>query len=280
MQFTTATHQHRPALQALGMQVFGDDADFVNRSLDTLAGAGNVYVALQQDTLIAQLYAVPSFANGTQGHYLYALATAPAARGSGVMTQLMAYAEQQLAAAGSAFCALIPANPPLFAYYAKRGYAQPIMLRHLKKDIPPGAPGGPANFSAFSAARWLALRAQYISSAYIGFSQARSEMILQDVYDSGGQAAQSQEAYALYYQATGRLIIAESFGLSNAAVEQLAAAIAQKTGHICAHFTLPAAFGPFAGQGEARPYALYKPLCAVAQHATPPHLRFGFDELA
>lgn len=61
--------------------------------------------------------------NRMPARYVFAVATRISHRGQGISTRLLHKAHEVMMAEGSAASVLVPAEPSLFAYYEKRGYA-------------------------------------------------------------------------------------------------------------------------------------------------------------
>ncbi|MFV0412295.1 MAG: GNAT family N-acetyltransferase [Oscillospiraceae bacterium] len=279
--FLPAQPQDTPALRALWQQVFGDEESFISQSLLSFAGPGQVYVAKQQEKLVAQLLAVPCNMGGQSGVYLYALATAPSARGQGVMGGLMAYAEEEERQKGAVFSALIPAGAALYAYYEKRGYAQTLWLRRVllaPEAAQPGEDLPGVQFARPDAEGFAALREKYIQCPYINFTPGRYAPLLQDLYSQGAVFAINSGGYAVYMKTEDSVLVVELFAQNDAQAKAILCAIQEKTG--CGGMALTLAQQPalFAGQGVLQPAGLLKPLQSefVVKY---PYIRFGFDEL-
>lgn len=277
MQFRVAAEQDVPGIVRLSGEAFGDEEAFVRRSIDVWAGPGQVYVALDNEDVVAQLFAVPCWAAGQPGVYLYALATAPEWRKGGVMSALMQYAEEAEAQKGARFAALIPASEPLYGYYEKRAYTKKVLLRHLKKEVMPQQMDE-VDFTPFTPQVFAALRARYIETPYVDFTPERYGEVLADVYESGGLCAQSGEGYAVCFEQRENLVVAEMFAKNDVAAEGLLAGLARKTGKTKTVLTLAQNNNLCEGQGVLRPAGLWKPLWDGFDAQTL-YLRFGFDEI-
>lgn len=274
--YRVATAEDRPALAALWQQVFGDDTPFVTACLNVFAGPGNVYLAQDEAGGVqAMLLTVPCRIGFTQGVYLYALATLPAARGKGVMSGLMTFAERRALAGGAQFAALIPANVGLFGYYRNRGYTKDIVFRYASRELRPKLVGL-ADFSRPSPETFFRLRERFITAPYIAFPADRQEMILADLYDSGGGIVRATDGYAVFFRQEDRLLVPELFAEDDTQAENLLGALAEQSGLSKAELTLPQQGGPFAGQGLLRPAALIKPLDYAYAHEEV-YLRFALD---
>lgn len=166
--FRTARDSDTAALLSLWNRVFGDDETVAAGGLNQFAGTGNVFVADDNGTPVAMLLAVPCHIGSQRGIYLYALATEPDYRGNGIMSQLMAAAEQHKIHEGAQFSVLIPAEIPLFAYYKKRGYSQRLQLRVLQQNAK-DADGARPTFTPVESNQLTCLRNQYLQGSRVEF---------------------------------------------------------------------------------------------------------------
>lgn len=288
MDLRRMTAADRPGMVALWRQVFGDEAAYINRCIDGFVGARNVFVAMAGADVIAILSAAPCTLGGRQGAYLYALATAPARRATGVMSTLMAYAEGELAAAGATYAALIPANPPLFGYYRKRGYTVEVRLRfvELDKEGPEGWQKAAQNTGKTPCRttpmpkRLGALRARWLHlEEHITFETAQMAVVCEDMAASGLWLLEGEAGYAVCQKAGRVLLIPELGAAGDAAALGLCAEGLAQAGCDKAVVSLPAASSLLAGQGNVRPVALLKPLAGQVGPKAP-YLRFALDEVA
>lgn len=61
------------AVVALWQKERGDSAEFIKTALEKFAGAENIYVAEENDEIVAAALAVPVTLKGRSGSYLYGL---------------------------------------------------------------------------------------------------------------------------------------------------------------------------------------------------------------
>lgn len=273
-----ATTQDFPAIEALWQQVFEDEPEFIQRSLTQFAGMGQVYVAQQQGQLLAQLLAVPCRLQSAKGIYLYALATAPFARGQGVMSHMMRVAEAQEAGKGATFAVLIPASETLYTYYGQRGYTQMLHTRRLALAVKA------ANQSNVCAAplngeQFAQMRSRYAGVPYVDFTPARYQELLTDWYEIG-ESLYNSGGYAFYQPLPGKnkVLVAELFAQSDEQATAILQAIAAQTGINKMDITLAVGGRLCTGQGARHKAGLIKPLPG-ADIPQNPYLRFGFDNI-
>lgn len=121
--------------ERLWTMVFEDAPDF-QREFYALTGLSGPLVLLEDGQLQAML-ALPevalNFSDGwrVKGGYIYALATRPQARGRGYAGQLLQYACQVLRSQGADCILTVPAQPSLFSFFAKNGFASAFYHRRV-----------------------------------------------------------------------------------------------------------------------------------------------------
>lgn len=258
-------------------KVFGDSPDVVERCITNFIGKENIYVAQQDDIIVSILFAVPCWIGDRKGRYLFALATNPDFRGSGSMTALMEYAEQQEKNKGAEFACLIPATDELYAYYDKRGYSETIYLRAVTRPIRKNILAQ-AEIDTVSASRLELLRKQYMKFPYIAFSDESYREIIADVYAAGAETAETTGAYAVYYYNKDTLLVAELGARSDQEASELLEAIAQRTGIFTVEITLAEESKLFEAEGMQQKVGMLKPL-ASSLPQQPYYLRFALDEI-
>lgn len=109
--------------------VFGDSETAIQQFFAAFPDCLS-FVAEERGRLTAMVHALPQLLSpDVPAAYLYAVATAPHERGRGLCSQLMAFAEEQLSRRGFACCVLVPAETPLFRFYAQQGYETAFFRR-------------------------------------------------------------------------------------------------------------------------------------------------------
>lgn len=280
MDIRVAAELDRAALHQLWQDTFGDDSTFIDASLDVYAGKGHIYVAHEGEALLSQLLAVPCKIGSFNGVYLYALATTISARGKGIMTKLMKYAEDAEAKQGAVFACLIPANAPLFDYYKTRGYTvtsklfwQNILVKNektkneaLSTDVP-------------NAGLLIDLRQNYATRPYVDFEPERLQIITKDLAQEGFRVFYASCGYALAKKQEDFVLIPEFF-VQNGFDEFFYCAIASalNTTNLLISTTKPLD-NVLQISGIQKPFALFKSLSDYFVLDTPPYMRFGFEYL-
>lgn len=193
-----ARREEFPALAKLFVDSFGGTEQFAMSVLENFAGEGNVFAARQDGACTALLCAVPVTLCGRKGAYYYGLTTRPDQRGTGVMTTLMDTAGQELARRGAAFAALIPANAPLFDFYAKRGFEKAFSKRVLRRPVRNNL-WAQAEFDTVTAKGLQQLRRKYAPNA-VELNAAGYTAVLTDLYSLGITSVCTDEGYGLFFK--------------------------------------------------------------------------------
>lgn len=247
-----------PALCGLMQAAFGDGPEFTEMLAARFAGWQNVYVAQPEPEgpVQAMLCAVPVTLQNRPGAYLYALCTAPEARGRGLMSGLLDHAAAAARAGGARFLVTIPAGPELFPFYEKRGFARAFARRTFTRPIRPNLWAN-AEFDAHTARSLLQLRAKFAPEA-VQLSLPSFTEVLRDLYSLGITVVSSQDGYGLYFRSWDTLRFIELFASGDRAAELLVQAAREKTGAAQAQITLGAAQSLFPAEGRPADYGMIR----------------------
>lgn len=115
-----------PALKALWKGAFGDTDACIDAFFARLYRPETVLTAREGARVLAMACWLPETLcyekRGWPAAYLYAVATDPSARGRGLCTLLLDFAAEFLAPRGVRALVLVPGEPSLRGFYARRGY--------------------------------------------------------------------------------------------------------------------------------------------------------------
>lgn len=167
--FVRASRAELPALTALWHTCFGDDPREIAAFWDALFDRITVFAAMEGQQALSMLCALPAELVGEDGEslpaaYLYAVCTAPKARGRGLCTNLLRGAEEALRQDGFGCLALVPESGALFRFYEARGYRAAFF--HKTYSVPAG---GTAKLAPLDAAGYRALRECFLRGAFLSY---------------------------------------------------------------------------------------------------------------
>ena len=279
--YRVANENDKPALVSLWKRVFGDDEAYSLQALERFAGEGNVYVAEEAGQPAAMLLAVPCRIEEASGIYLYALATEPKQRGTGIMAGLMAYSEEAAVAKGACFSVLIPATASLYRYYLPKGYTVFAGLRlvsvSFKSDN--SSLAQTVVITPVTGQRLDEMRNEYLPEPWVRFGSPRIALIAEDLTDSGAVMAISYgEGYAVGLVQGGRLLVPELAAKDDASALALAASLGTYYGFSKGEISLGTASRLLAGKGEIKPTGLLKSLSGGFCPKENLYLRFAMDD--
>ena len=267
-----ARWEMRSRLADLWWQAFGAPQRVPRYFLNNCFSPRDCLVYRVGDEIAAAVYLLPASVlagGGTlQAHYIFAAATLPRFRSRGYMSSLLAYAAIAGADRGDRFSVVLPAGEGLYRFYGKLGYTLFFKARYL--TVAPGrlrAVSGPAvpgrvlpDFRCLNA-----LRARCLAGC--GGSVLWSDRMfhfaagMNAVYGDTLVCASSggESAYALCRVEENVCTVLETM-VGGRTFPLLAGAVLRQAPAGEYRFRLPAQAGPFAGEGETRPFGMIRPV--------------------
>jgi predicted GNAT superfamily acetyltransferase len=119
------------ALRALWKEAFGDSDEFLNDFFSTAFSPDRSRRIEENGRILSALYWFDCSYSGGKLAYLYAVATAKSARGRGLCRTLMEDTHRHLRSLGYVGAILVPAEPSLYGFYRRMGYADCTSVREF-----------------------------------------------------------------------------------------------------------------------------------------------------
>lgn len=274
MHLRTATSEDKSALFALWESAFGDTRETVEAFFRLCAVSENTLVAQADGKVRAALYLLE---NQLQVHndvycaaYIYAAATERDYRKNGLMTALLAFAEEIASRRQFDFLFLTPADEGLFSYYGKRGFVNAFakqVARVSRADLE-GAAKEPLCTENSASGEQASRRAALQGGAHIVWADAvlNFDRFLREAY--GVQALLTSNSFAVY-ETDKNTVNATEFCFADGGFSSLANLLLQK--NAATQFTLcTPCFAKLPSQfmGETVKTAMAKPISARAKAQT------------
>lgn len=250
-----AKEEDRAALAALWNAAFGDEQPYIDFVFHRFAGLEHTWVAEENGEVIASVCAVPVRIKKMSGVYIYGVNTRADLRGRGVMKALLETVHREEKKEGSLFAVLVPADRPLFDYYAALGYETVFYRRVVRRAIRANL-WAVADFDTITAPRLAALREERMACDYISFEKEAHAAMVQDLYTGGATTVETEQGYGVYFTTRDTLVFKELLADGSAAAAKILEAARQKTGREQAEVYLPQYSDVFLGEGELKPYGM------------------------
>lgn len=122
-----------PSIRSLWELAFGDTEAYIDCFFACDYDPESMLLLLEDGVLQTMLYLMPMTLRGpgltVSAHYIYALATQPAARGRGFGRQLLNAARSRLRDLGDDCATVVPANPGLHKFFGAAGFDECFSTR-------------------------------------------------------------------------------------------------------------------------------------------------------
>ena len=225
------------AVVALWQKERGDSAEFIKTALEKFAGAENIYVAEENDEIVAAALAVPVTLKGRSGSYLYGLC----GQGSLILAGLVDY-----------LCAQEQA-----ALLENKGFQRAFALRCLPREVSRNL-WSQAEFDSVTARKLCELRERFYPDT-VQFPPEQMAVVLTDLYARGATIVSSEKGYGIYFRREDTLYFVELMAEDDRSAEVLMEAAREKEVIVeRAVITVGAAQNLFLGEGTRQDYGMIR----------------------
>ena len=234
------------AVVALWQQERGDSAEFIKTALEKFAGAENIYVAEENDEIVAAALAVPV-------SYLYGLC----GQGSLLLAGLVDYLCAQQKLRGAGFTVAVPAGQEQAALLENKGFQRAFALRCLPREVSRNL-WSQAEFDSVTARKLCELRERFYPDT-VQFPPERMAVVLTDLYARGATIVSSEKGYGIYFRREDTLYFVELMAEDDRSAEVLMEAAREKEVIVeRAVITVGAAQNLFLGEGTRQDYGMIR----------------------
>ena len=182
------------AVVALWQKERGDSAEFIKTALEKFAGAENIYVAEENDEIVAAALAVPVTLKGRSGSYLYGLC----GQGSLILAGLVDYLCAQQKLRGAGFTVAVPAGQEQAALLENKGFQRAFALRCLPREVSRNL-WSQAEFDSVTARKLCELRERFYPDT-VQFPPEQMAVVLTDLYARGATIVSNEKGYGIYFR--------------------------------------------------------------------------------
>ena len=226
------------AVLALWQSQHHDTEDFAKMVLERFAGMQNIYVADENDAIVAAALAVPVTLQGRTGNYL-CLCGEGSLLLAGLLDTLCAH--QKLRGAG--FTVTVPV----------KAFALRCLPREVSRNL-----WSQAEFDTVTAKKLCELREQFWKDT-VQLSPERMAVVLQELYARGATIVSNEHGYGIYFRKEDTLYFVEMMADSDRAAEILMEAAREKEVIVeKAVITVGAAQPLFLGEGTRQEYGMIR----------------------
>ena len=250
MEILKAKTENLAEIKNLWTEIFDDGTEGFFDFISSVTAPEDFYIIREDGKTASMLIAVTDVEyKGKKGFYLYSACTAPEFRNRGFMNELVNFAVEDRKSQGKEFCVLQPANEGLFEFYKKMGFDNVIKIRkcnvRIKKNM-----WRKAEFDIVTASRFKSIREKFYKGKMLHYTNKSYEKYAQYLYTFGGSTAETENAYAVYYEENGNLIVTELLADSSYNAMYLLQAIRERTGCETATVYLADDTDIFLGEGK------------------------------
>ena len=245
--------EDKPAVLALWQSQRKESEEFAKKAIEQFAGEQNVYVAEENDEIVAVALAVPVTLQGRTGNYLYGLC----GEGSLILAGLLDHLCAQQKLRGAGFTVAVPKGPEQAALLQDKGFAQAFALRCLPREVSRNL-WSQAEFDTVTAKKLCELREQFWKDT-VQLSPERMAVVLQELYARGATIVSNEHGYGTYFRKEDTLYFVEMMADSDRAAEILMEAAREKEVIVeKAVITVGAAQPLFLGEGTRQEYGMIR----------------------
>ena len=240
------------AVLALWQSQHHDTEDFAKMVLERFAGVQNIYVANENDTIVAAALAVPVTLQGRTGNYLCLCG-----EGSLILAGLVDYLCAQQKLRGAGFTVAVPTSPEQAALLQDKGFAWAFALRCLPREVERNL-WSQAEFDSVTAKKLCELRERFWPDT-VQLTPERMAVVLGDLYSSGATIVSSAHGYGIYFRKEDTLYFVELQADNDRAAEVLMEAAREKEVIVeKAVITVGASQPLFLGEGTRQDYGMIR----------------------
>ena len=241
------------AVLALWQSQHHDSEEFAKTVLERFAGPQNVYVAEENDEIVAAALAVPVTLQGRTGNYLCGLCGEGSLLLAGLLDHLCA--QQKLRGAG--FTVAVPVDAVQAALLQDKGFARAFALRCLPREVARNL-WSQAEFDSVTAKKLCELRERFWSNT-VQLTPDRMAVVLGDLYSRGATIVSNAHGYGIYFRKEDTLYFVEMMADDDRAAEMLMEAAREKEVIVeKAVITVGAAQPLFLGEGTRQEYGMIR----------------------
>mgnify|MGYP000131586246 CR=1 FL=1 len=241
------------AVVALWQKERGDSAEFIKTALEKFAGAENIYVAEENDEIVAAALAVPVTLKGRSGSYLYGLC----GQGSLILAGLVDYLCAQQKLRGAGFTVAVPAGQEQAALLENKGFQRAFALRCLPREVSRNL-WSQAEFDSVTARKLCELRERFYPDT-VQFPPEQMAVVLTDLYARGATIVSNEKGYGIYFRREDTLYFVELMAEDDRSAEVLMEAAREKEVIVeRAVITVGAAQNLFLGEGTRQDYGMIR----------------------